>query len=169
MSLSKVQQTTLAAHINASIDVEVIAALAIGDDIELSRLYNIFSTTEAWRTDVPKDELFEAMSVSKFDTLSQGKRDAWRLVLDIDVLDFEKNKLRKGINDIWDGIATQPETLINVGLEFATIAEEVIGGNIRTTSTTGVTPTDVSGIKRKFIGQLNHADIARVLNENGRV
>ena len=168
MSLNKAQQTTLAAHIAANIDTNVIAALADGNDMELAKLYNQPSITLAWRSDVTKQELFESMSTEKFDTLSQGKRDAWRLVLDIEVLNFEKNKLRKGVDDIWTGVTTQPEKLLSVGLEFATLAEEILGGNVRSTTTTGNLSVEVSGIKRNYHGLLNHTDIAKALNANGR-
>lgn len=44
------QLIALAAHIRANADQAVVAALAIRNDTELSRLYNLASAFVVWRT-----------------------------------------------------------------------------------------------------------------------
>lgn len=157
MALTTAQETTLAAHIRASQDAAVIAALAIRNDVELARLYNLASATDAWRVSMSGRDLFEATDVTKFDGLTAGKRDAWRLLLTFAPVDMTRQKNRKAAQDVWgnaDSVA-----VLQACTRKATVAESALGGNTATTNT-------VSALKLNWEGVLSTDDVSYALNHN---
>ena len=100
MALTTEQETTLATALKSETNPLVIAALAIRDDVTLHTFCNSPSTVDAWNESCSSADMFEAMDVSKFDNLSAGKRDAWRLLLGFAPINFSRNANRKAVVDI---------------------------------------------------------------------
>jgi hypothetical protein len=104
MALTPAQKTTLRAFILQDVTG---AALANGGDVTglLAWLNGErVPAVSAWRVNVPKQSLLENVTLSSFDTLTQGKRDAFRLMRDlsdISALDASKGSVRNGFADIF--------------------------------------------------------------------
>ena len=155
MSLTKAQETTLAAHIRANQDAAVVAALAIRNDVELARLYNLASATDAWQSNMSGRDLFEATDVTKFDGLTTGKRDAWRLLLNFAPVDMTRQKNRKAAQDVWGN--TDSVAVLQSCTRKATVGEAALGGTSATTNT-------VAALKLTWEGVLSYGDISSALN-----
>lgn len=149
------QKQTLAAALRASTDQTVIDALAIRNDPALADWCNAASAADAWHPALSIRLLFEATSVSKFDNLSAGKRDAWRLMLDAAPLDCARNKMRNAVTDIWG--ATDSVAVLQACTRKATNAENIFGGNSATENT-------VTALKLNWFGLLSHPEISDMLN-----
>lgn len=167
MSLTNTQQQSLAAHIRANADQAIIDALVARNDGIIADAYNLPSATEAWRPNVSREELFDNTPIAQFDSLSAGKRDAWKIIMMMDVVNFTRGKIRAGIKDVWKNVNTKSETMLRVGIEKATIAEELFGGQTRTTNAINATniTVPVSAINRKWFGQLSTNDVSFALNK----
>ncbi len=155
MSLTTAQETTLAAAIKANPDCA--AWLPTRVDSEIAAYYNANSTTDAWVSSMNGGSLFEATDVTKFDGLTAGKRDAWRLMLDFAPIDATRQKQRKAVQDVWgnaDSVA-----VLQSCTRKATKAEAVLGGNSATTNT-------VTALKLNWEGILSVDDVSRALNAN---
>lgn len=150
------QMVTFAAHIRSNTDAAVVAALSERRDDVVAAWYNDYSITLAWRTDVPKQDLFEAMNLATFDTVSAGKRDAWGIVLDAAPIDATRNKLRKGILDIFS--SKDATTMLTACTEYVRQFELVFGGAERTTG-------EVTAVVRNLIGSVSVNEVSKVLNE----
>lgn len=156
--LDSTQLVTLKNHIVANMDPDVVAALSIRNDIELARLYNLPTTTVAWMKAASRQNIFEAMDLTLFDGVSAGKRDAWRMLMDNVPIDFGRNPMRKAVTDVWSAQTQgQRDALLTALTEFATVAEDALGGATKTTG--GVTALD-----RNWKGLLGHPDISAALN-----
>jgi hypothetical protein len=155
--LTTEQATTLATHIRANADPAIVAALPTRVDSVIATWYNAASTSKAWVSSMTGADLFGAMDVTKFDSLTAGKRDAWRLMLDFAPIDCTRNANRKAILDVWG--ATDSVSVLNSCTRTATKAEEVLGGNSATTNT-------VSALKLNWEGTLSVDDVSRALNDN---
>lgn len=155
--LTTAQETTLAAHIRANQDAAVVAALAIRNDVELARLYNLSSATDAWVSRMAGAALFEASNVTKFDGLTAGKRDAWRMILDFTPIDFTQQKNRKAVQDVWGN--TDSVAVLQSCTRKATVAENALGGASATTNT-------VTALKLNWEGALSIDDVSYALNRN---
>lgn len=152
------QLVTLKAHIVANTDPAVMAAFAIRNDIELARLYNLPSATIAWRKAATRQDIFEAMDLTLYDSVVPGKRDAWRMLMDNAPIDFGRNQMRKAVTDVWSQqTANQRDALLTGLTEFATVAEVALGGSVKTTGT-------VAATDRNWKGMLGHPDISDALN-----
>jgi hypothetical protein len=65
--MTPAQLTTLAAHIRASTDPAVVAALAAGQDNELARLYNLPAAgVMAWNRSASTDSILDAIDSTKY-------------------------------------------------------------------------------------------------------
>ncbi len=162
MALTTAQETTLAAHIRASKDAAVIAALAIRNDVELARLYNLASDTDAWQSAMSARGIFEATDVANYDNITQaGKREAWRMLMDFAPIDFTRNKYRKVITDVWAATlsAGNLTALTQSFTRKATVAEAVFGGASATTNA-------VTALKLKWEVALSTDDVSYALNRN---
>ena len=157
MALTTAQETALAAHIRASQSAEVVAALAIRNDVELARLYNLASASDAWKVAMSGRDLFEATDVTKFDGLTAGKRDAWRLLLNFAPVDMTRQKNRKAAQDVWGN--SDSVAVLQACIRKATVAEAALGGNSATTNT-------VSALKLNWEGTLSTDDVSYALNRN---
>lgn len=124
MPLSTEQETTIAAAIRAATAPAVVAALAIRNDPTIAAWLNEASNQDAWITNAAGNALFENTNITKFDNLTAGKRDAWRLMLDFAPIDFARVKFRNVVADVWgpaDSVA-----VLQACTRKATRAEKVL-------------------------------------------
>jgi hypothetical protein len=155
MLLTTAQQQTLAAAIRAETDAGVVAALGIRNDVSLTDWCNSASAQEAWNPALTGKMAFEAIDVAKFDNLTSGKRDAWRMMLDFAPLDMARNKLRKAVLDVWG--ATDSVAVLQACVRKATNGEKYLGG-------TAATENTVTAWKLNVAGALEINDVSDALN-----
>lgn len=158
MSLNDTQNQTLANHIRANQDPTVVAALTIRNDQAIADWYNVESATDVWREAATRTQLFEAMNISQFDTLSAGKRDAWKLMIEqanFTPIDFGRQQNRNAVRDIWP--AAQADNILTSMLRKATRGETVFGGSVEASGSVSGTDLQV-----EIILTLN--DISNCLN-----
>lgn len=157
MALSNARLTLVKNYIFASVDPDVIAARteATRNDGFLWNWLNSPSAVVAWAENVGARTLFEAMDVTKFDGLTAGKRDAWRMMLDFAPLDFGTLKNRKAIQDQWGN--ADSVVILQAVTRFATHFEVAIGGNDATTNT-------VTAKKLTLTGPISLDDVSTALN-----
>jgi len=130
-------------------------ATAIRNDVALAEWCNAASAQDAWHPAMTGKLLFEAAAIGKFDNLTAGKRDAWRMMLDFQPLDFARNKLRKAVVDVW-GLADSIAVL-QACVRKASNGEEYLGG-------TEATENTVSAWRLNFSGQISMNDVSNALN-----
>lgn len=155
--LTNTQKTTLAAALRAETNQGVIDAVAISNITFLVEWCNGESATDAWNTAVSGSKLFEDTDVTKFDGLTAGKRDAWRLMLDFSPIDMSRAKNRRTVQDVWGNTDSVP--ILQDMRRKATRGEAYLGGSSATTNT-------VTALKLNYVGSLSIDDIATALNEN---
>lgn len=112
----------------------------------------------AWNVNVQPQTSDEAATYTTYDTLTQGKRDSWRIFL-LFARNFSKNRIRNWVTDVW-GAATAgsvAEAILQGATESATFAQNAIGGTARTTGT--VTATD-----RNYVALLDQDDVNWLVN-----
>lgn len=153
--LTENQKQTLAAALRAETDPGVVAALAIRNDVVLTEWCNAESATDAWNQAMSRQVLFESMNITKFDNLLDGKRDAWRLIMDYAPADFTRQKMRKAVQDIWGDTDSIP--ILQDCRRKATHAEVYLGGSTATTNT-------VSALKLNVTGTLSITEVSTALN-----
>jgi len=104
MSLTNAQYTTLADHIRSNTDPDVVAALAVRNDTELTRLYNLDSATWVWKTVVTKRELRAAFDWDEVVTnLSATDWQAWAELTADGQVDGSDANIRAGFARIFTG------------------------------------------------------------------
>jgi hypothetical protein len=153
--LTNAQKTALATALRAETDPSVVAALAIRDDVALTAWCNAASATDAWKFAALRRDLFEATNVAKFDNLTAGKRDAWKLMMDNSPVDFTRQPMRNSVVDVWG--AADAVAVLQACTEKATHAEAYLGGTSRTTNT-------VVAISRSFSGAVSLTEVSQALN-----
>lgn len=151
------QEVILVNALRAEVDAGVIAALAERRDDLLAVWCNGETASDAWAVSVSSKDLFEAIDVTKFDNLTAGKRDAWRMLLDFAPQDFSRTKARKATLDVWG--ATDSVAVLQACTRKATRAETYFGGTPATTNT-------VTALKLTLPGLLATIDVAMALNRN---
>jgi hypothetical protein len=157
MPLTTTQETTLANALKAETKADVVDAMAIRNDVALTNWCNAASTSDAWNNSMSGSDLFQASDVTKFDGLTAGKRDAWRMMLDFAPIDCAKNANRKALQDVWGN--TDSVAVLQSCTRKATNAEKYLGGTSATTNT-------VAALKLDFVGQLAIYDVSMALNRN---
>ncbi len=153
--ITEAQKQTLAAALRAETDAGVVAALAIRNDVSLTAWCNTASPVDVWHPAMTNRLLFEAGDVTKFDGLTAGKREAWKLMLDFAPIDFSRNKMRKAIKDVWGN--TDSVAVLQACTRKATNGEKYLGG-------TDATENTVTARKLNFAGQISMTDISSALN-----
>jgi len=154
--LTTTQLATLKAAINAETNATLAGYRANGQTTMIADWYNVASNTDAWNSRVEQSTLFDATDIAKFDNITAGKRDAWRMLMDFAPCDFTRAKVRKGVQDIWGD--TDSVAVLQAGLRKATKAEVALGG-------TSVTTNTVTGLKLNWEGMLSGDDVASVLSQ----
>lgn len=154
--LTDAQKQTLAAALRAETNAGVVAALAIRNDVFLADWCNASSASDAWQPAMTSRLLFEATDVAKFDNLTAGKRDAWKLMLEFAPIDFARNKMRKAVTDTWG--ATDSVSVLGACVRKATNAENYLGGTSATVNT-------VTALKLNWSGVVFLNDVSGALNQ----
>lgn len=156
--LTAAQLTALRAYIDAATDPAIVAARtpATRADYVIANWLNEPSATLVWNEATPARDVFEAINVGKFDTLSAGKRDAMRMMLDFAPVNFTRQKNRNAIIDIWG--AADSVAVLGACRRPALRCEEAFGGTTRTTS------NNVSAINLNRAGSVTMMDVADALN-----
>lgn len=155
--LTPAQETTLITALRAETNQAVVDALAIGNVTYLVEWCNGLSSADAWNSQMTAQALFEDSDITKFDGLSAGKRDAWRMMLDFAPIDFSKIKNRRAIQDVWGDTDSIP--ILQDCRRKATRGEVYLGGNSVTTNT-------VTALKLNREVYLSIDDIANAINNN---
>ena len=153
--MTEAQQQALATALRAETDAGVVAMMAIRNDVGLAEWCNAASAVAAWQPAMTNRLLFEAGDVTKFDGLSAGKRDSWKLLLEFAPIDFARNKMRKAVTDIWGN--TDSVAVLQACTRKATNAENYLGGNSATENT-------VTALKLTVPGQISISDVSSALN-----
>ena len=153
--MTESQKQALAAALRAETDAGVVAMLAIRNDVWLAEWCNAASAVDAWQPAMTNRLLFEAGDVTKFDGLSAGKRDSWKLLLEFAPIDFARNKMRKAVTDIWGN--TDSVAVLKDCTRKATNAEKYLGGNSATENT-------VTALKLTAPGNISISDVSSALN-----
>lgn len=159
MALSAAQRTTLAAHIRANTNPDVVAALAARNDNELVRLYNLDSTFYAWRPTVDVAEYRDAMDWTEVDNIQAAKARIWDWATGNMTLPLETGKanVRAGLAQCWAANSATRANLLAIAKRFATIAEEIYASG---------TGSEVSPGDLGYEGNITSTDVGRALNEN---
>ena len=157
MSLTTEQRATLKAAILA--DAAAAALWNAGDMYSLAQYCNASTTTNAWRENVPPDQMVEQVRFVSYGDLPAGKRDAFRLMLDYPPIDATRAKVRKGIEDIFAVAGSYTDSaqmgqMLGACVEKATWAELALG--FTTPSAVG----GVTAIKRNVTGALSVDDVS---------
>ena len=149
------QLAALAAHIRASTDPLVVEALAIRNDTELARLYNLASAFVVWRSSIPVEEYRDALEWTEVDTLTVGKARAWEWITGTMQLPLESGKaaVRDGLAEVWAANTTTRANLLAIAKRQATVCESIY--------LTGVAPTYDLG----WEGTVTITEIGRALND----
>ncbi len=138
----------------AQADGAAVKALEVGDDVGLAAYLNGPSDTTAWPASVSRAALQAVTDIAAFAALSDGFRDAWRMLLDSAPLDLTSEKTRADIAAIWrDGADAMLAALVVP----ATRAEVLIGGEAASAGA-------VSALVRAEIGSVDIASIGKALN-----
>jgi hypothetical protein len=154
--LTSAQLVTLKTAINAETNATLVGYRTNGQTTMIAEWYNATSNTDAWNSSISQSALFDATDITKFDNISTGKRDAWRILLDFAPCDATRIKVRKGVQDIWGD--TDSVSVLQACLRKATKAEVVLGG-------TSVTTNTVAGLKLNWEGQISGDDVASALSQ----
>lgn len=159
MALDITQRTTLAAHIRANADPDVVAALAGRNDTELTRLYNLPSSFIVWREAVPPEEYREQMVWTEVDGLQAGKARIWEWITQNMTLaiDATKANVRQGLADVFPSNQTTRGQLLSIAKEAASMAESLFATGTGTDAAPGV---------RVVRGPITTTDVGKALNEN---
>lgn len=153
--LTDAQMQALAAGLRAETDAGVVAALAIRNDVALTEWVNAAGAQDAWNPAMTAKLLFEATAVAKFDNLTAGKRDAWRMIMDYAPQDMARNKVRSAVVDIWG--ATDSVAVLQACTRKASHGEQYIGG-------TSATENTVTALKLNFSGAISITEVSTALN-----
>jgi len=161
--LTPAQETTLIAALKASNDSVLAPLVTARDNVLIANWLNASGTTDAWHESCGSHDLFDSMDITKFDNLTAGKRDAWRLFLDYAPQDMRLNARRKAVVDVWATSTSKPgddaPAVLAKCLRKATNGEAIMGGTSATTDT-------VTASKLNYIGQISDYDVSKAFNAN---
>ena len=157
--LDEAQRATLATHIRASVDPNVVAALAIRDDTELTRLYNLDSDFIVWRESIQPAEYREAMVWTEVDGLQVGKARIWEWITQNMTRDIDasKDNVRAGLAEVFPSNQDTRGQLLAIAKEAASLTESIYATGTGTTASPGV---------RVVVGNLSVNELSKSLNEN---
>lgn len=159
MALDSTQRTTLAAHIRANTDPNVVTALSVRNDTELTRLYNLDSSFIVWRESVQPSEYREQMVWTEVDGLQAGKARIWEWITQNMTMsiDATKSNVRAGLAEVFPSNQTTRGQLLAIAKEAATLAQSLFATGAGTDADPGV---------RVVVGNISTTDVGKALNEN---
>jgi hypothetical protein len=114
----------------------------------------------AWSSSMAGADLDAGVSsYTTYDTLSQGKRDEWRIFLDYAPRDMSKGPNRKVVQDVWGTITAGSvgESVLQACTFDATNAQVAIGGNSASLGT-------VTALNLHFDGECDQTDANWLVN-----
>lgn len=140
MSLTDAQYTTLANHIRANTDPDVVAALAIRNDTEIARLYNLDSSFYIWRSNISVEEYREQIVWSELKNITLGEQRVWENVTSYLTLplDATKANTRTALAEVFAANTTSRANLLAVAKRLASVYEEVFATGTGTEAEPGV-------------------------------
>jgi hypothetical protein len=153
--MTDAEKQILADALRAETEPAVVTAVGNRDDVGLANWCNAPTTTDAWNPAMTDQQLFEAINVTKWDALSEGKRSTWGLLFTFSPIDFSRQKMRKAVEDVWG--TTDSVVVLQNCTRKATQAEVYEGGTV-------VTQNTVSATKLNWSGTLSTDEISDVLN-----
>lgn len=153
--LTETQRQTLAAGLRAETNPTAANYVANRMDVQIAKWCNTAGAQDAWNPAMTSKLLLEATTVAKFDNLSAGKRDAWRMLLDCCPLDMARNKIRAGVVDICG--TTDSVAVLQACTRKASNGEAYLGGSSATEDT-------VTALKLSAPGLISIADVSAALN-----
>lgn len=161
MALTESQRVILAADIRGSSDPDVVAALAIRNDTELTRLYNLDSSPNffVWRESIEPDEYREALDWTEVDNLTAGKARIWEWITQNMTfsIDATKTNVRAGLGNAFQTSNSSKAGLLAIAKAVASRAEALFATGDGSSGSPGV---------RSFIGKITTLDVGLALNEN---
>lgn len=140
MTLTDAQYTTLANHIKANTDPEVVAALAIRNDTELARLYNLDSSFYVWRSNVSVEEYREQIVWAELKNITNGEQRVWENVTSYLTLplDATKANTRTALAEVFAANTTSRSNLLAIAKKLASVYEEVFATGTGTVGDPGL-------------------------------
>lgn len=156
MILNKSQMQTLATALRTSTVPVVMDCFGANfrDDTGLLQWCNDNSASDAWPNEITQGELFEAGNMATFGALSQGNREAWKMILDNAPINLARNRLRKAVSEIWLADAAG---VLQRCLRKASNGEVILGG-------TSINEGAVTALKLNTHGMLTLSDISTALD-----
>ena len=166
MALTEAQRTTLAADIRANTDQDVIDALAIRNDTELTRLYNLDSTFYCYKSRITVADIgmeFDYAEVANLTSANQERLQTFRSY-NQDEVNASRTDIHAFFADVFSG-AAGANTRVKLGDDpvgtawsrFVTVAEEVFASGTGTQAAPGTLGWE---------GTLTTNDVGRALSDN---
>lgn len=133
------QMQTLAAHIRANTDPDVVAALAIRNDVLMAELYNTSSSFIVWKTAVMPEEYREAIVWTEVDGLTAGKARIWEWVTQnmTAAINASSANVRQGLADCWAANSVTRGQMLAIAKRAASLAESIFATGDGTTAVPG--------------------------------
>lgn len=161
MALTTAQSTTLAAHIRASSDGDVIAALAIRNDTEMARLYNLETSFVAYKPSVTVEEIGDAFDYEEVANKTSGDNERLQVfrAYNQDSIDPSRADIREFFDDVFSaagGVNTRANLAI-LWVRLVNVTEEIFATGTGTQGDPGMLV---------FSGTVTSTDIGQSLNNN---
>ena len=168
MALTEAQRTVLATDIRASSDPDVVAALAIRNDPEMARLYNLDSAFVVWNPSVQPEEYRAVMAWTEVDQLTTGNARIWEWITSnmTLTLDTSDQNVRQGLADAFSQNSTNRANLLALAKIIATVAQELYATGTGTTATPGDYGSGTLSTDPTVSGNITFTDVGKALNEN---
>ena len=131
--LTPAQILTLRAAIYAETDSEFVGYRTSGATGAMQEWLARPGATDSWNERCSGQTLFEATDVTKFDGLSAGKREAWRLMLSFAPIDYTHTNPRAATVDAWGNVNSV--AILQQCRRKASHAEAYFGGTVTVTNT----------------------------------
>ena len=159
MALNTEQKTILADHIRASVDADVITALADRNDVEMARLYNLDSSFTIWNSNITPAAYRAVMVWTEVDNMNTGDARIWEWITANMTLPIDSSEanVRQGLNDAFQTSAGTKAALLLLAKILASLAESLYATGTGTNANPGVLT---------FAGNVSTADVSKALNEN---
>lgn len=141
-------------------DIACNTPRSIGDSVAVLTWLNAprAPAVAAWYVAAPQEMIESAPSYTTYDSLTQGKRDSW-LVLLRSQRDFSRAVIRNWVVDVWGSAiaSSNAEKVLQAATFSASNIQNALGGTARATGT-------VSALQLAFSGAANQDDANYVAN-----
>lgn len=150
---SEEDKTTLAAHIKANTDPDVVTALEGRNDTKLAELYNLDSSFTVWKPAMSPQDYRSALVWTEVDALTVGQARIWHwltqgMTVSVDASD---SNVRQGLSDAFASSTESRTNLLAAAKRAATIAEQIFAtgtgssGSPGTLTVSGKISTNIIG------------------------